>query len=326
MKQSAGAPSASAIAKRAAYRGQVPYFLRARNDIRRNPSLYAMLLPVLAFYLLFCYKPMYGALIAFFDFTPGIPLFDNKFIGARNFLDFFANRTFSRVMRNTLTISLATIACGFPAPIALALLLNELRSRRYSRVVQTVSYMPHFISLVVICGMIRDFTGSHGVIVQALASLGLMEPVAMLSKSRMFLPIYVISDIWQGVGYGSIIYLAALTGIDQEQYEAATIDGAGRWKQLLHVTLPGIAPTVMTMLLLRLGRVMNVGFEKIILLYNAQTYEVADVISSYVYRVGLQQFDYSYSTAVGLFNSAINLIVLVLANAASKKTTGSGLW
>lgn len=303
------------------------FFGRALVDIRKSPSLYIMIIPVLAFYFIFCYKPMYGALIAFFDYVPGIPLFESKFVGWKNFTDFFTNRNFGRLLGNTLTISLSTLLFSFPAPIILALMLNELRRKKFSRIVQTVSYMPHFISLVVICGMLRDFVGGRGFITQFLNNIGTVSSMkSLLSYPGMFVPIYVISDIWQTVGYGSIIYLAALTGIDQELYEAATIDGAGRWKQTLHVTLPGIKPTIITMLLLRLGRVMNVGFEKIILLYNPQIYSVADVISSYVYRAGLQQFDFSYSTAVGLFNSVINLLILVVANRVSRKLTDSGLW
>lgn len=320
MKKSAAGAKASVPYEK------LPYGRRILVDIKRDPSLYLILLPVLAFYLLFCYKPMYGALIAFFDYIPGLPMFDSEFVGFRNFTNFFTNRNFVRVIKNTLTISLATILFGFPAPIILALLLNELRNKLYSRVVQTVSYMPHFISLVVVCGMIRTFTGSTGVISRFMVSIGAAEPSAMLSQSKFFVPIYVISDIWQHVGYGSIIYLAALTNIDQELYEAAKIDGANKWNQMIFVTLPGITPTIMTMLLLRLGRVMNVGFEKIILLYNAQVYEVSDVISSFVYRVGLQQFDFSFSTAVGLWNSVINFAVLVIANQLSKRLTDNGLW
>jgi putative aldouronate transport system permease protein len=305
---------------------ELSYGRRVLVDIKKDPSLYVMLSPVLLFYILFCYKPMYGALIAFYDYIPGLPMFESDFVGFRNFTDFFSNRNFIRVIRNTLTISLSTIIFGFPAPIILALLLNELRSRFYTKIVQTISYMPHFISLVVICGMIRTFTSASGFIGRFMISQGFGEASAMLSQAKFFIPIYVISDIWQQVGYGSIIYLAALTNIDQELYEAAKIDGANRWNQLIYVTLPGITPTIMTLLLLRLGRVMNVGFEKIILLYNPQVYEVSDVISSFVYRSGLQQFDFSFSTAVGLFNSVINFGILLIANYLSKKLTDNGLW
>lgn len=302
------------------------YLKRVWLDVCRSPSLYLLLLPVLAYYLIFCYKPMYGALIAFMDYMPGVRMWENKWIGFENFRLFFTNRNFSRLIRNTLTISITTILFGFPAPIILALLLNELRSRRFSRVVQNISYMPHFISLVVICGMIRDFTSSNGVITQILSSLGLMQRVTMLGREQYFLPIYVISQIWQEVGYGSIIYLAALSGISMELYEAATIDGAGKWKQVIHVTLPGILPTIITLFILRMGRVMSVGFEKIILLYNPQIYSVSDVISSFVYRIGIQQLDFSFSAAIGIFNSLVNFIILIAANRLGRRMVGLSLW
>ena len=206
-------------------------------------------------------------------------------------------------------------------------MLNELRSPRFSKVIQTISYLPHFISLVVICGLIKIFVGPYGVVTQLLAALGLSERgISLLNYAKNFVPIYVISDIWQGMGYGSIVYLAAITNVSQELYEAAVVDGAGRWKQMLHVTLPGILPTIITMLLLRMGGIMSVGYEKIILLYSPQTYETADVISSYVYRSGLQQARFSYSTAVGLFNSFINITTLVISNTIIKRATETSLW
>jgi putative aldouronate transport system permease protein len=302
------------------------YGWRVLTDVKRDPSLYVMLLPVLTFYILFCYKPMYGALIVFFDYIPGLPMFESEFVGFRNFKEFITNRNFLRLIKNTLTISLSSIIFGFPAPIILALLLNELRGRTYSRVVQTVSYMPHFISLVVVCGIIRDFTGNDGIITQILVTIGASEKLALLSQPKFFVPIYVISGIWQSVGYGSIIYLAALTNIDQELYEAAKIDGANKFNQTRYVTLPGITPTIMTMLLLNLGGIMNVGFEKIFLLYNSRIMDVSDVISTFVYRVGLQQFDFSFSTAVGLFNSVINFVILIVANNLSKRLTDNNLF
>ncbi len=296
------------------------------NDIRKRPILYLLFVPVLIYYILFCYKPMYGALIAFTNYKPGQPLLSN-WVGLQNFIDFFNARDFSRLIRNTITISLNSILWGFPAPIILALLMNELRNRKFTRTVQTISYMPHFISLVVVCGMIISFTSSSGVITQLMYRLGLLEkPVALLSKANYFVPVYVISGIWQEVGYGSIIYLAALTNVSAELYEAAKIDGAGRWKQTLYITLPGILPTIITMLILRMGSVMNVGSEKIILLYNSAIYSTSDVISSYVYRKGIQSAQYSFSTAVGLFNSVINCTLLVLVNWLSRRLTETNLW
>lgn len=301
---------------------------RIAVDIARSPALYIMLLPVLAYYVLFCYKPMYGAMIAFMDFVPGKPLLSNEWVAFDNFLRFFHDRNFKRVITNTLRISITQIICGFPMPIIFALLLNEVRSRKYLRAVQTLSYMPHFISLVVICGMIRQFVNSDGVITQALTALKILPSrmLSLLTYPRYFLSVYTISGIWQGMGYGSIIYLAALTSVSPDLYEAAKIDGAGRWKQTIHVTIPGILPTIVIMFILRMGSVLDVGYEKILLLYNSQTYSVADVISTFVYRMGLQQFDFSFSTAVGLFNSVINVIILVSFNTISSKLNQNTLW
>ncbi|HML45216.1 MAG TPA: ABC transporter permease subunit [Clostridia bacterium] len=307
---------------------QMSTLRRIGVDILRSPMLYLMLLPVLAYYILFCYKPMYGALIAFMDFVPGKPLMENKWVGLDNFVRFFQDRNFQRLMVNTVRISLTQIVFGFPMPILFALLLNEVRSKKYLRVVQTISYMPHFISLVVVCGMIRQFVNSDGAITQLLVALGLASKrtLSLLTYPKYFLTVYTVSGIWQGMGYGSIIYLAALMNVSPELYEAAKIDGAGRWRQTVHVTIPGILPTVAILLIMRMGNVLNVGYEKILLLYNAQTYSVADVISTFVYRLGLQQFDFSFSTAVGLFNSVINVAILVLFNALSRKFNQNSLW
>ena len=222
-------------------------------------------------------------------------------------------------------ISVYSLIFSFPAPIILALLLNELRNKTFKRMVQTISYLPHFISIMVVCGMIIDFTATDGFINDIIEFFG-GQRSSLLLKPELFRTIYISSDIWQNVGWGSIIYLAALTGVDTQLYEAAVIDGAGRWKQLLHVTLPGIAPTIVILLILRIGQIMNVGFEKIILLYNPATYSTADVISSFVYRKGLLEFSYSYSAAVGLFNSVINFILLILANKLSKHVNDISLW
>ncbi len=306
---------------------QLSFIKKVGFDIRRNPVLYLMFLPVLAYYVLFHYKPMYGIIIAFMNYIPGLPIMESPWVGFDNFTRFFNDPSFERVVFNTINISLTSILFAFPAPIILAILLNELKSRIFSRTVQTISYMPHFVSLVVICGMVHTFTRDNGFITQFLVAIGVMdEPVTMLLYSEYFVPTYIISGIWQEVGYGSIIYLAALTGVSQDLYEAARIDGANKWQQTWNVTLPGIIPTIMTMLVIRLGNVMNVGFEKIMLLYNPQTYDVADVISTFAYRVGLIQAQFSFSTAITLFNSVINLIILGLANTLSRKLTETALW
>jgi putative aldouronate transport system permease protein len=302
-----------------------PYMKRLFKVINENKSLYVMILPVLLYYAIFCYKPMYGAIIAFKEFNPGKGIWGSPWVGFQHFTDFFQGMYFWRVLKNTVLISITSIIFGFPAPIILALLINELKSRYFKKAVQTISYMPHFISLVVVAGMITEFTQDNGVITYLLSLIG-FEKVSMLTKPGLFLPIYVISGIWQEIGWGSIIYLAALAGIDQQLYEAAKIDGAGKWKQTLYVTVPCLMPTIMIMFILRMGGIMNVGFEKIILLYNPGIYDTADVISSYVYRKGIQEFSWSFSTAVGLFNSVINFFFLIIFNWISRKFNDSSLW
>ncbi|WP_239635462.1 ABC transporter permease subunit [Paenibacillus sp. H1-7] len=294
-------------------------------DIRKNKLLYVMLLPVLLYYVVFHYAPMYGAMIAFKDFSPRLGIWGSDWVGFAHFKDFFTGPYFWRTIKNTVLISLYELIFGFPAPIILALLLNEIKNSIFKRTVQTVTYMPHFISLVVICGIVKDFTSSEGLINDVIAWFG-GERSTFLLEPELFRSVYVSSGIWQHIGWGTIIYLAALTGIDPEQYEAARMDGAGRWKQMLHVTIPGIMPTIVILLILEMGRMMNVGFEKIILLYNPSTYETADVVSSYVYRVGLQDFNYSFSSAVGLFNSAVNFTLLVFSNWLSRRLNDTSLW
>ncbi|MGN1059332.1 MAG: ABC transporter permease [Clostridia bacterium] len=268
---------------------------------------------------------MYGALIAFKDFTPRIGFSDSPWIGMKNFKDFFQSPDFGKVMFNTLNISFTNLLWNFPFPIILALFLNEMKNMKLKRFVQTASYLPHFISLVVICGMVKTFVSSNG-IVSLLVSVFTHENVNLLLNPKAFVPIYVISGIWQMIGWDSIIYLAALSAVDVEQYEAADIDGAGRFQKMLHITLPSIQITVVTMLILKVGRVMNLGYEKIILLYNPAIYDVSDVISTYVYRMGFETQNWGYSAAVGLFNSVINLILLFVTNQCSKKLAETSLW
>lgn len=301
------------------------YAARLWQNMKRHKGLYLMILPVVAFYLIFCYYPMYGAQIAFRDYTPKLGVFHSPWVGLKHFREFFDSVYFGRLIRNTISINLKNLIFGFPAPILFALLLNEVKGQKFKKVVQTVSYMPHFISTVVIAGMILQFTATDGVITWVMTLFGYPKQNLMLNP-ELFQPIYVISDIWQGLGWGSIIYIAAISGINAELYEAARMDGAGRFKQMWHVTLPGILPTIITMFILRVGNMMNLGFEKIILLYNSSIYETADVISTYVYRKGLVDQSYSFSTAVGLFNSLINLLLLFIANKLCKRLTEHSLW
>lgn len=298
---------------------------RVKKDFIVNKSLYLLVLPVVLYYIIFNYVPMYGAIIAFKDFIAREGILGSPWVGLKHFRAFFESPFFYRLFRNTLTISLTSLIFGFPMPIILALLINEIRSKYFSRIVQTVSYLPHFISLVVVCSMIKEFTADQGVINDLIVFLG-GERTIILNNEDLFVWVYVISEIWQEIGWGSIIYLAAISGIDQQLYDAAVIDGAGKWKQLLHVTLPGIKSTIVVMLILRMGNIMNIGFEKIILLYNPLTYERADVIASFVYRKGIYEMNYSYGAAVGLFNSVINCILLLSFNTLSKRMTGQGIY
>lgn len=297
-----------------------------KRRIWRNKELYLIILPVLVYYILFHYKPMYGLIIAFQDYSPRRGIWGSDWVGLQNFKDFFGGIYFWRLLRNTLSISLVTLVVGFPAPIILALLVNELRSKLFSRITQTITYMPHFVSMVVLCAMIREFVAEDGFITQFLVKFFGYDGKNLLSRGAYFTPIYAISNIWQGVGWGSIVYLAALTGIDMELYEAARVDGAGRWKQTIHITIPSIAPTIIVMLIMRMGQIMSVGHEKIILLYNEGIYDKADVISTYVYRMGIVNRQYSFSAAVGMFNSVVNFILVIAANQISKKVSETSLW
>jgi putative aldouronate transport system permease protein len=308
----------------AARGGGGPLGLLAR-DLRRNVNIYVILAPVVLYYLIFQYGPMYGAIIAFKDFRPSLGIWGSKWIGLTNFSEFFSSFYFVRLMTNTVMLSLTNLVFGFPAPIILALLLNELRSDAFKRSVQTIAYVPHFISIVVISGIIIDFVKEDGLISSVLAPL-LGYHGNLLLRPEYFRAIYVTSGVWQQVGWGSIIYLAALSSISDELYEAARIDGAGRVKQTWHITLPGLRPTIMILLILNIGNLLNIGFEKVMLLYNPRIYDTADIISTFVYRRGILEAQYAYSAAVGLFNSTIACILVISANALSRRTTENSLW
>ncbi len=284
-----------------------------------------MVIPVLMFYAMFCYKPMYGALIAFQNFSPRLGFWGSEWIGFDNFVHFFTSPDFPKLLKNTLTISITTLIFGFPAPILLALFLNEVKNVHVKKFVQTTTYLPHFISVVVVCGMVKIFVSPQGIIGMLVGALT-GNNSNLLMNPKLFLPIYVISEIWQSVGWDSIIYLAALSAVDTEQYEAADIDGAGRFSKIFYITLPSIQTTTITLFILALGRVMNVGYEKIMLLYNPAIYETSDVISTYVYRLGFETQNWGFSTAVGLFNSVCNLALIVGANTISKKYKNVSLW
>ncbi len=302
-----------------------PFSVRFKRDMKRNYSLYILLSLVIAFYILFHYKPMYGALIAFQDYRPADGMSGSKWVGLKHFKRFFVGPYALRLIKNTFLLSLYDLIFGFPAPIILALLLNELKNQRFKRTVQTITYLPHFISLIVIVGMVKQFSSSNGLFNDFIVFFG-GERTPLLMNPANYRPLYVGSGIWQGIGWNSIIYLAALSGVDPQLYESARIDGAGRGTLMKSITIPGIMPTIIIMLILRIGSLMSVGYEKTILLYNDAVLSTADVISSYVYRVGILEASWSFSTAVGLFNSLINFILVIFANAISRKVSETSLW
>ena len=297
-----------------------------KTDWIHNRAVYLMAIPIVLYFLIWNYLPMVGIALAFEDYSARGGFLFSKWIGLKNFVDFFKSYYLWRLLRNTLFLSVGNMIVNFPAPIILALLLNELESQIFKKVIQTISYMPFFISVVVICGIIVDFFSYNGAFTMLLVKLGLAENKDLMSVRSYFRPIYILSSTWQGVGYGSIIYLAALSGVDQELYEAAKIDGANRWQQTIHVTIPGIAPTIIIMLILQIGSLLSTAMEKILLLYRPLTYEVADTITTFVYRRGLIDGDFGYSTSVGLFNSFVNLLLLFIANSVSRKYSETSLF
>ena len=305
---------------------QAPLHKRLAENIRNHPLLYVLALPVVAYYLIFNYYPMYGVLMAFQDFKPALGIWGSKWVGLKHFEKFIGGIYFWRLVRNTLSINLGMLLVGFPIPILFALLLNEIPHRGFQRVTQTVTYMPHFISSVVMCGLMLQFCGSNGILTRMLAALGLTPQTNLFTVPSLFQPLYIGMNVWKNMGWDSIIFFAALTSVDSELHEAAQIDGAGRWRRMLHVTLPAIMPTVVILLIMRIGNLMSLGWDQIILLYNERVYETADVISTYVYRMGLTKFEYSFGSAVGLLNSVINVILLMGANALSRKVNETSLW
>lgn len=292
----------------------------------RDRYLYLLISPVIVYYLIFHYAPMVGTVLAFKDYSPGKGVFGSPWVGFENFYTFFQSFYFGRLLRNTVLLSLYSLLWGFPVPIAFALLLNELRTVLFKRAVQTVSYLPHFISVVVIAGMIVTFLSpADGIVNNLLQAVG-FEPINFMSNPDYFRTLYVASGIWQDFGWGAIIYLAALAGIDPALYDAADVDGAKRWQKVVHITLPSLVPIMVILLILNTGNLMAVGFEKVLLLYNPATYETADVIQTYVYRRGIISADYSFAAAIGFFNSVINLALLLIVNRIARRLSETSLW
>lgn len=299
---------------------------RILNDMKRNWFLYLMFLPVLIYFIIFAYIPMGGTIMAFKDYKVRMGIWGSPWVGLKYFERFFNSYNFELLLKNTITISVYSLLVSFPIPIIFALLLNYLRQKHLKKVIQMVSYAPYFISTIVICGMIAIFLDKNSGIINQIITFFGGEAVPFLSRPEYFKSIYVWSGVWQGMGYSSIIYLSALSGIDPALHEAAIMDGASKVKRIIHIDLPGLKSIIVIQLILALGSLMNVGFEKIYLLQNDLNISASDVINTYVYRVGLVQNNYSFSTAVGLFNSVINMFLVILANTFVKKLTNESLW
>ncbi|HHG7895084.1 TPA: ABC transporter permease [Streptococcus pneumoniae] len=294
------------------------------EHIQKYWILYLMMIPATVLLILFTYGPMYGIIMAFQDFTVLKGYTGSPFVGLKHFQRLFSDPLFYRLFKNTFMVGVLDFLFSFPAPLIFALILNEVRKVRFKSVVQSISYLPHFIPLVVMVGIIFELFGSYGIINSLLSSLG-MEPISFFTKSEWFLPLYIGSGVWKTIGWGSIIYMGALTNIDSTLYEAADMDGANRWHKMWHVTLPSLRPTVVTLFILNAGGIMQVGFEKVFLMSSPATYEVSDVLSTYVYRQGILNSDFSYSAAVGLFNNIVALLFVLLANKIAKKLGEEGI-
>lgn len=296
------------------------------KHIRKYWQWYVLMLVPVLYYIIFRYIPMAGNIIAFRRYRAGSSILGDEWSGLKYFNQFVKDSNFWRAFRNTLLLNFKYLIVSFPLTIIFALLLNEIRNVKFKKVVQTISYLPHFISMVIVAGMVREVLSTSGPINSFLTSIG-QSAVSFISLPEWFTTIFVVSGVWQGIGWGTILYLAAMAGISPDLYEAAEMDGATKLQQCLYITLPSILPTISTLLVLNIGQLCgSAAFEKVFLLYTPTTYETADIIATYVYRMGLGSGNYSYATAVGLFQGLINLVLLTVANVVSKKSTGSGLY
>lgn len=300
---------------------------RLHTRLRKSLVVYALFLPSFLLVLIFHYFPIYGIAMAFEDFSPFKGLLGSDFVGLKHFIYFLSSEKFWNVFYNTLIINVYKLIFGFPFPIIFALMLNELRSKRLKKFTQTVSYLPHFISWVVVASILTEvLSPTTGLVNTILGSLFGTEPIYFLTKANYFRPILVFAEIWKSFGMNAVYYIAALSGIDSELYEAAAIDGAGKLRQTWHVTLPGLRNIIIVLLVLQMGTLINVGFEQVFLLYNPTVYEVADVLSTYTYRLGIESKQYSLTSAIGLTQSVINFLMVFFANRLSKKVAGWSLW
>ncbi|MBD2866651.1 ABC transporter permease [Paenibacillus oceani] len=296
------------------------------KSIRKNWELYLFVLPTIAYFIVFHYFPMYGLQIAFRDYTPSLGIWNSPWVGLEHLKRFFDSYYFWTLIKNTIGISLYELIVGFPVPVLLALAINELKNGAFKKWVQTITYAPHFISVVVMAGMIIAFLApGSGIINLAIKALG-GEPIPFLTEPGWFKTVFVMSGVWQNMGWGTIIYLAALAGVDPQQHEAAMMDGATRIQRVWHINLPSIVPTMVILLILNVGSFMSVGFEKVFLLQNPLNLQTSDVISTYVYRSGLVQGQFSFSAAIGLFNSVINFILLLTVNRIARRVNETSLW
>lgn len=295
------------------------------KDVIRDKWLYLLLLPGIVFLIIFRYIPIFGNVIAFMDYNP-YDASQNVWVGLKHFQDLLTRPQFLQVFGNTLYISILKMVCGFPIPIILALMMNEMKNLKFKKVAQTLLYLPNFISWVVLAGLIMNMLDPDTGLVTGIINSISGEKIQVLTDTRYFVPMLIITDIYKGAGWGTIIYFAALSGVDPQLYEAAEIDGARKWKQLLHITLPSITPTIVVMLILSCNNIVNAGFDQIFMLYSATVYSVADIIDTYVYRIGIQRADYSFSTAAGLFKSVIALVMILIVNTVAKKTGNEGIW
>lgn len=299
---------------------------KLKRDLFRNWQLYLIFLPVLVYYVIFHYAPMYGVQIAFRNFIPARGIWNSEWWGLYHFERFFRSYNSRTIIFNTLRLSLMSLVLGFPMPILLAILINELRFSRFKRTLQMISYAPHFISTVAIAGMITILFSSQGPVAALMNRMGNANYTNLLTSPTAFVWIYVLSGMWQGMGWGSVIYFSVLSGIDTALHEAAYIDGATKLQRILHIDIPSIAPTMIIMLILNCGSILSVGYEKIYLLQNSLNLSTSEVISTYVYKIGLINADFSYSAAIGLFNSVVNLTLLVLVNTIARKVGENSLW
>ena len=297
------------------------------KDLKRQKYLQAMAIPGIIWLLVFCYLPLYFLVIAFKDYNIVKPLMDAPWVGFKHFLEFFKDDSFWLIMKNTVGIGLLSLIFGFPLPILFAILLNEIKNVRFKKIVQTISYLPHFLSWIILGGIMLTWLADSGIITKILVEVGVLDkPLALLAVKKYFWPILIISGIWKELGWSAIIYLAAITGIDPELYEAATIDGAGRFRKIINITLPSIKGTVAVLFVLAASSILNTNFDQIMVLRNTLNHDVSDVLNVYIYTTGIRSARYSYSTAVGLITSLVSLGLLVLANFTTKKLTDSSLF